>query len=105
MMTDDEWRRFKYQLSGRTAGDTVRLKLALLDVQGDICPLCGLPIKGVGTLEHVIPRSAGGADRLGNFVCSHHRCNARKADRMPTGCELVWLLAVNARLGVEPQRW
>lgn len=57
------------------------------------------------TVDHVVPRSRGGALGLGNVVLAHRPCNGRKANRMPTGCELTFLLAVNARLGVRPDRW
>lgn len=56
------------------------------------------------TFEHVIPRALGGMN-VGNRLAAHRRCNMRKGDSRPTACELVWLLAVNARLGVQPQRF
>lgn len=56
------------------------------------------------TLDHVIPRSRGGSNALGNFLAMHSRCNNKKADRAPNGCERILLLAVNAQLGVEPTR-
>jgi 5-methylcytosine-specific restriction endonuclease McrA len=79
----------------------------LAPLQDGLCPICGKPLRGGGktNLDHTIPRSAGGEDRLGNIMVVHIRCNDAKADRMPTGCELVWLLGVNARLGVQPQKW
>lgn len=54
--------------------------------------------------EHVIPRSLGGRN-VGNRLVSHRRCNSAKGSAKPTGCELLMLLAVNARLGVEPTRF
>jgi 5-methylcytosine-specific restriction endonuclease McrA len=81
-------------------------------VQGGICAICGGRMPPLDdyhgnppSREHVIPKSWGGRDCLGNIVAAHHRCNMRKANRRPTGCELIWLQAVNARLGVEPVRW
>lgn len=92
-----------------------RLRRVLWSTQGGVCGLCGvtmLPFKSCdsldgdgATIDHVIPRSKGGPDRLGNMLVAHARCNSDKDVRVPTGCELVWLLAVNARLGVEPMRW
>lgn len=82
------------------------VRRALFKAQEGVCALCG---KSMGTasrsVDHVIPKRMNGANRVGNLVISHYGCNFAKADRAPTGCELVWLLAVNNRLGVEPQRW
>ena len=76
----------------------------LLRIQGGLCAGCGQPVRPIYlTADHVIPVSRGGADALGNLVAMHGPCNSRKSNRMPTGCELIWLLAVNARLGVGPQ--
>lgn len=71
--------------------------------QGGLCAGCGGALSRYDrSLDHVVPRSRSGADALGNVVLMHGRCNSRKGARMPTGCELVWLMAVNARLGVGP---
>lgn len=59
----------------------------------------------LGSLDHVIPRDLGGRDAWGNYLLAHGECNGAKSNDAPTGCEMVWLLAVNARLGVEPTRW
>lgn len=83
--------------------------------QEGICALCGhrmpYPLDHTGpkewraSCEHVIPLTMGGSDHLGNIVASHRCCNSWKSSHPPTGCELIWLQAVNARLGVEPVRW
>lgn len=57
------------------------------------------------TEDHVIPKSRNGRDKLGNIVAMHSACNNAKGDDKPTGCELIWLLAVNCRLRVGPQKW
>jgi 5-methylcytosine-specific restriction endonuclease McrA len=49
------------------------------------------------SLDHVLPRSRGGA-HVGNRLAAHRKCNSDKSNRLPTGCELVWLEVVNARL-------
>ncbi|CAA7613251.1 conserved hypothetical protein [Magnetospirillum sp. LM-5] len=36
------------------------------------------------TIEHVVPRSAGGAADWSNEVAACHACNAAKADQPPT---------------------
>lgn len=85
----------------------------LVAAQDNICAGCGKPMLKVygskqddrPTIDHAIPRARGGRDVMGNIIAMHLACNNVKADDMPTGCELIWLLAVNCRLGVEPQRW
>jgi len=80
-------------------------RASLMEAQEGVCP-CGSAITDEKpSLDHVVPRSLGGADRLGNLLVMHGICNGRKSNDIPTGCELIWLLAVNARLGVEPVRW
>lgn len=84
-------------------------------VQEGICAGCGkpLPTPGQGgvkredqlSLDHTVPRARGGVDRMGNMTCMHKLCNEMKMDDMPTGCECIWLLAVNSRTGIGPQTW
>jgi hypothetical protein len=76
-------------------------------LQGGLCAICGQPIGSPrqASVDHVIAETLGGVSHLGNFVVTHGRCNRAKSNRLPTGCELIWLLAVNARLGVGPQTW
>jgi 5-methylcytosine-specific restriction endonuclease McrA len=50
------------------------------------------------TIEHVFPRSRY-RGLVGNTFVSHRRCNQAKGDRRPTGCEILMLFVVNARLG------
>lgn len=44
------------------------------------------------TVDHIIPRSRGGANTWGNTACACHACNHRKADRAPheAGMKLLW---------------
>lgn len=85
----------------------VLLRKVLFRAQGGRCGICGWPVRNfkAASIEHVVPRSLGGFWGLGNMVAAHRDCNQAKGDRLPTGCELIWLLAVNARLDVQPQRW
>jgi 5-methylcytosine-specific restriction endonuclease McrA len=66
----------------------------MLDTYGSNCYLCGLPINlsvsgKVGSsnwenglhIEHVIPLSAGGTDKLENVRPSHGRCNLDKGTK------------------------
>lgn len=81
-----------------------RLRLA----QGGLCAGCADPLPGEGkrsprsplypTFDHVVPRSRGGRRNLDNGLLKHKRCNEAKGDAPPTGCDLVWLGAVRARM-------
>lgn len=92
----------------RTAGRRQKIA-ALRKAQRERCGACGGRVPPLDvycapvnrpTLDHVIPRAAGGKGILGNLLVMHQRCNALKADRRPTGCELLMLAAANARLGL-----
>lgn len=50
---------------------------------GGVCHLCNAPValKRV-SLDHVIPRSYGGGDELGNLRPSHRACNSRRGNRL-----------------------
>jgi hypothetical protein len=84
-----------------------RLAILVWEAQGKVCPLCDRPLIWARTLEHpdygwsiehVWPRRYG-YGQVGNMLISHVSCNNRKGSRDPTGCELLILEAVNARLG------
>lgn len=88
------------------------LRRLLHRVQGGVCAVCGEPMRGPlphladwygCTIDRVVCGFLGGEYRLGNVVGVHRRCNARKGHRPPNGCDLVWMLAVNARLDVHPK--
>lgn len=75
--------------------------------QGAVCPLCGVLFKrradGVPedyTFDHVWPKSRGGYAYMGNLLIAHSACNHRKGNRLPTGCEIIWLSAVCERLKI-----
>ncbi len=49
-----------------------------------ICAYCGEKFKGIDLeVEHVIPRSRGGANAWTNYVSACRCCNARKDNRTP----------------------
>lgn len=89
---------------------TDALRRALKAAQGHICPYCGerlyrfAPKAHAVSVDHVVPLAHDGPDTLGNMLAAHAGCNGKKGDRMPTGCEIVWLLSVNTRMGVGPQQ-
>jgi 5-methylcytosine-specific restriction endonuclease McrA len=87
----------------------IKLIREVVAIQLGICPLCddwlefdpdfdpSHPLRP--SFDHVVPRSKGGAN-VGNRIAMHRECNCLKSDRMPNGCELLWLAVVNARLGI-----
>ncbi len=82
------------------------VRRALFREQEGLCAICGKPMdEARRTVDHVVPKAMNGRDCVGNLVIAHYDCNIEKADRAPTGCELIWLLAVNNRLNLEPSRW
>jgi hypothetical protein len=96
--------------------------VALWHASDSLCSCCAKPVPAIGmeaskgaraTVEHVFPRSPGGKAMAkirvfydlfpGMFknrrtAIAHSKCNNRKGNRAPTGCEVVFLMAVNARL-------
>jgi HNH endonuclease len=44
-----------------------------------VCHLCGKKVKpGQESVDHLVPVSAGGADRMDNVALAHIRCNSRR---------------------------
>ena len=59
------------------------------DEYGTICHLCGRP--GADTSDHLIPRSRGGDNSLGNLRPAHKGCNSRRgASPLPTVDPHAW---------------
>ena len=57
-----------------------RMRLVVSD--GKECAYCGLdeiPLE----VEHIIPKSRGGTDRLQNLALSCKECNSAKANKLP----------------------
>lgn len=77
----------------------------LILAQGGFCALCGKPLDKDNrehpaerpSIDHVIPRDMGGVNRW-NLVAAHNQCNSDKHNDLPTGCEVIWLLVVNAQM-------
>jgi 5-methylcytosine-specific restriction endonuclease McrA len=57
---------------------------------------CAYCSSSANTIDHVMPRSRGGADSWENLVACCVRCNNVKADRTPS--EMGWRLRVNPRM-------
>lgn len=62
----------------------------LADRDGRTCGICGAdvdltlpyPSDGFATVDHVVPRSAGGPDDGSNLQLAHYRCNLLKSNRV-----------------------
>jgi 5-methylcytosine-specific restriction endonuclease McrA len=73
------------------------LMVRMLEAQGGFCGICGARLKRSPSYDHVIPKCRGGKN-MRNRIVAHIGCNFQKGDRMPTGCELIMLEAVNTRI-------
>lgn len=92
-----------------------RDRALLYRAQRGICSGCGLALAPLDkrrlarvdiiSADHTYPRSRGGQNRLGNITLMHTDCNEWKGDAKPTGCEIIWLIAVNAYIGIQPAHW
>lgn len=75
-----------------------RQRESLFRAQDGSCPICGDALRAPETLDHVWPCARHRRSAY-NRLLVHQACNWRKQDRDPTGCELIWLAAVRARMG------
>lgn len=64
----------------------------VLKRDGFRCIYCGQLAGSKATIDHIIPRSAGGQDSWVNTACACMRCNQRKGNRTPeqAGMKLRW---------------
>lgn len=95
------------------------VKRSLRRAQGGVCPYCGHALPELpklwsraaaaayrqASLDHVVPTWLNGPDAVGNLMLAHPPCNHWKHSRPPYPCELIFLMGVNARLGVGPTEW
>ena len=91
-----------------TTKQTKNQRRKLRFAQQSICAGCGQHLPSVRrvkkhhpdypTFDHVVPKSLGGRRVLTNGLLKHRRCNGLKANRCPSGCDLIWLAAVQFRL-------
>lgn len=80
-------------------GISKKLKDAVWHRDRGLCFYCGRFLtKGhpERTLDHVIPKSKGGANRMWNLVISCKACNSEKEDQDPTQEQLVVILSRKA---------
>ena len=81
--------RYVHLPSGRSVPVSRR---GVLRRDGQRCAYCG---SGATTIDHVQPRSRGGADSWENLVACCLRCNNVKGDRTPA--EMGWALRITPR--------
>lgn len=76
-----------------------KLKERLYNEQGGICPYClgemtlTQHFNNSATVDHLIPKSRGGADLRENFVIACKSCNEDKGNKMPN----MYILAMHKR--------
>jgi 5-methylcytosine-specific restriction endonuclease McrA len=68
---------------------------AVLRRDANRCAYCSAP---ANTIDHVLPRSRGGADSWENLVACCFRCNNVKGDRTPQ--EMGWRLRMTPKMPV-----
>jgi hypothetical protein len=78
------------------------LRKPFLVAQGYRCGICGKAVMSHlnASYDHVWPMGKGGYDGIGNVVVAHKDCNSLKADDVPTGCQIVFLVALCERMHV-----
>ena len=77
LMTDPEITDREYQ-QGELAG--WQLHSYVFHRDGVKCAYCGNTRAGRYELDHIVPRSRGGSNRVSNLVVSCHDCNVRKGN-------------------------
>lgn len=63
------------------AWETIRL--SVLNRDGWRCAVCGKPLEGQdATVDHIVPKAAGGRDELSNLISMCRKCNGIKSDAL-----------------------
>lgn len=86
----DRMRRHYERRTWQKAGENVTVA-GLRERDGDACGICGMPIdfslsgrNALGrSVDHVLPRSKGGAHSWANTQLAHLRCNISKGAKIP----------------------
>jgi len=87
-------RRYGYEVSIKTRA-MVESWLCVVAAYGNACAYCGVSGDPMSLeVDHVVPRTAGGSDDLGNLVPACRSCNAKKRSSS--------LEAFCARVGLDP---
>lgn len=60
-----------------------QLSRAVVAAKGNICHLCGQPILGRVSADHIVPVAMGGSDDVSNLAPSHLRCNVKRGTKPP----------------------
>ena len=77
------------------------------------CQYCGTK-KGPLTLDHVLPKTRGGADSWENLVCACVTCNNKKGNRTPDEANMIllkkpkkpnYLFFMQYFIGISEQSW
>jgi len=50
----------------------------LMQRDGDNCGICGEPLRGRISIDHILPRCRGGLSTADNLQLAHLKCNLRK---------------------------
>lgn len=89
-----------------TLEDLAARRFILFCAQEGMCMICALVLSPHdASVDHIVPMFLGGDDEDGNYALVHRLCNSVKANDEPTGCELVWMFSINARIGANPIMW
>lgn len=97
--------RMNLKKKGKEATQLGRDLHALFDSQGGLCALTGLPmLPGVNaSVDHVVPRSKGGLDEVGNLRWIRREMNDFKGDR--TDEEILLVAKAFVDFATPSRRW
>lgn len=79
-----QYRAFEAGVSASRARPSGKRRAAIVDTllirDGESCVICGDLLQGDITLEHFLPKAAGGSNDKRNLGLAHQRCNAAVGD-------------------------
>ena len=75
--------RIRYGIATADRRHLQYIRQRLIAEHGMVCALCGKPIESGDelTVDHIVPRTMGGATTYGNCQLAHESCNSRKGDK------------------------
>lgn len=61
------------------------IRKQLIEENGAVCAICGRPFRSMKeiTIDHIAPRSKGGANAKENCQLACRKCNQEKGDSLP----------------------